>query len=209
MKLYDFGRAPNARRVRIFVAEKCIDVEMITVDLSAKKQMKNSYKAINPRLAVPALELDDGTILTESVAICRYLEEVHPEPALLGNGALGKALVEMWHRRMELEGLQPCAEAVRNSVPFFEGRGLAGPHDFTQIPALAERGSERIDIFFDMLNKHLDDSIFIAGDDYTIADIAALCALDFAKVVKKRPSEEQSSLQRWYDEVSARPSAQA
>ena len=209
MKLYDFERAPNARRVRIFIAEKGIDVEMVTVDLGKKDQMGDEYKAVNPRLAVPALELDDGTVLTESVAICRYLEEIQPEPALFGTGALGKATVEMWHRRMELEGMQACADAVRNSVPFFEGRGLAGPNDFAQIPDLAERGAKRVDIFFDMLDAHLADSTYIAGDEFSIADIAALCAVDFAKVVKKRPSEDQSNLQRWYDAVSARPSAKA
>lgn len=209
MKLYDFERAPNARRVRIFVAEKGIDVEKITVDLGNKDQMGDEYKAVNPRLAVPALELDDGTILTESVAICRYLEEIQPEPALFGTGALGKATVEMWHRRMELEGMQACADAIRNSVPFFENRGIPGPFDFAQIPELSERGAKRIDIFFDMLDAHLADSTFVAGDDYSIADIAALCAVDFAKVVKKRPSDNQPNLQRWHETVSARPSAKA
>ncbi|MBT6094717.1 MAG: glutathione S-transferase, partial [Rhodospirillaceae bacterium] len=98
---------------------------------------------------------------------------------------------------------------VRNTVEFFAGRALAGPHDFEQIPALAERGMKRVDIFYELLNERLDESPFIAGDDYTIADIAALCAVDFARVVKKRIGEDQSALQRWYDAVSARPSAKA
>ena len=209
MKLYDYERAPNPRRVRIFAAEKGIELEKINVDLSAKDQMADSFKAINSRISVPALELDDGTIICESVAICRYFDEIQPEPALFGTGAVGKANVEMWHRRMAIEGLQPVADSVRNTVEFFAGRALAGPHDFEQILALAERGMKRVDIFYELLNERLDESPFIAGDDYTIADIAALCAVDFARVVKKRIGEDQSALQRWYDAVSARPSAKA
>ena len=209
MKLYDFKMAPNPRRVRIFAAEKGIDLELVDVDLSKRQQMGDDFKTVTPRLMVPALELDDGTILTESIAICRYLEELHPEPALFGAGALGKANVEMWHRRMELEGLTATADAVRNSVEFFAGRAIAGKKSFEQIPALAERGLQRIDMFFEVLNDRLADNAFIVGDDYTVADIAALCAIDFARVVKKRPTEDQTALKRWHDAVSARPSAQA
>ena len=115
MKLYDFNRAPNARRVRIFLAEKSIDIERISVDLNSREQMGEEFKAINPRLQVPALLLDNGALLTESVAICRYLDELHPEPPLFGANAFEKAEIEMWHRRMELEGLQPTADAVRNA----------------------------------------------------------------------------------------------
>ncbi len=209
MKLYDYERAPNPRRVRIFAAEKGIELEKVNIDLGTKQQMGDDYKAINSRISVPALELDDGTVICESVAICRYLDEIQPEPALFGTGAVGKANVEMWHRRMEIEGLQPVADSVRNTVEFFAGRALAGPHDFEQIPALAERGMKRVDIFYDTLNERLNESPFIAGDDYTIADIAALCAIDFARVLKKRIGEDQTALQRWHDTVSARPSAKA
>ena len=209
MKLYDFKMAPNARRVRMFLAEKGVEVEMIPVDLGSKEQMEDDYKAINPRLQVPALVLGDGSLLTESVAICRYIDELHPEPALFGTGAVGKAKVEMWHRRMELEGMQPAAEAVRNSVGFFEGRALSGPVDFDQIPALAERGLKRIDIFFELLDARLAEREFVAGEAFSIADIAAVVAVDFCKVVKKRPGDEAANLKRWYDAVSARPSAAA
>ncbi|MDD9879012.1 MAG: glutathione S-transferase family protein [Magnetovibrio sp.] len=209
MKLYDYKMAPNARRVRMFAAEKGIELEMASVDLGQREQLEDGYKAVNPRLAVPALELDDGTVITESIAICRYLDEIQPDPALFGTGAKGKATVEMWHRRMELEGLQPVADAVRNSVNFFAGRAIAGPVDFEQIPALAERGKQRIDLFYAMLDAHLADNAFIAGEAFSIADIAAVVACDFAKVAKKRIGDETPNLKRWYDAVSARPSAAA
>lgn len=209
MKLYDYPRAPNPRRVRIFAAEKGIELEMVPVDLGAREQMRDEFRAVNPRQAVPALLLDDGTLLTESVAICRYLEDLHPTPALFGTGPKGKAIVEMWHRRVELEGMQAVADAVRNSVEFFAGRAIPGPVDFEQIPALAERGLRRVDLFHAMLDEQLADSEYIAGPEYSVADIAALVACDFAKVVKKRVSGETPHLKRWHEAVSGRPSASA
>ena len=209
MKLYDYKMAPNARRVRVFLAEKGLAIETVQVDLGKREQMEDAYRAVNPRLAVPALALDDGTLLTESVAICRYLELLHPEPALFGSGPKGQAVVEMWHRRVELEGMLAVADAVRNSVEFFAGRALPGPLDFPQIPELAERGRRRIDWFYGMLDERLAESEFVAGDAYSVADIAALVACDFAKVAKKRVGAETPDLKRWYDAVSARPSAGA
>ena len=209
MKLYDYHRAPNPRRVRIFSAEKGIELEKVEIDLGSKQQMEAGFRSLNSRLSVPALELDDGSILTESVAICRYLEELQPEPALFGTDAFGKATVEMWHRRVELEGLIPISEAVRNSVEFFAGRAMPGPLDFEQIPELAERAKKRVTFFYNMLDKRLTDSTYIAGDEFSIADIAALVGIDFAKVIKRRIGDNQAALQRWHNEVSARPSAKA
>ena len=209
MKLYDFKMAPNARRVRIFAAEKGVGLELLPVDLSSREQLGEAYRAINPRMAVPALILDDDTLLTESVAICRYIDELHPEPPLFGVGPRGRATVEMWHRRVELEGMQAIADGIRNSVEFFKGRALAGAVDFEQIPALAERGKQRADLFYAMLDERLGESEYIAGDDFSIADIAALVALDFAKVLKKRVGDDVPNLKRWYDAVSSRPSAGA
>ena len=134
---------------------------------------------------------------------------MNPEPALFGQGALGKATVEMWHRRVELEGLQPVADAVRNSVEFFANRAVTGPADFEQIPALADRGRARIDLFYQMLNERLGESEFIAGDTISIADLAALVACDFAKVAKKRIGDDTPHLKRWYDMMCERPSASA
>lgn len=209
MKLYDFKMAPNPRRVRIFLAEKNIELEIVAVDLAQHQQMDDAFTALNPRRAVPALELDDGRVLTESVAICRYLEELHPEPPLFGRDPWERAVVEMWHRRVELEGLQAVADAVRNSSPFFANRALAGPVDFAQIPALAERGRQRTALFKTMLDERLAHSEFIAGERFTVADIAALATCDFAKVVKMRVGDDTPSLKRWYDAVSSRPSAAA
>jgi len=209
MKLHDFTMAPNPRRVRMFLAEKGIAIAIVPVDLSRREQMNDSFAAINARRAVPALELDDGRVLTESVAICRYLEELHPDPPLFGRDAWDRAVVEMWHRRVELEGLQAVADGVRNSSPFFDGRALAGAVDFAQIPALAERGRQRTALFKTMLDLRLADSEFIAGDRFTVADIAALVTCDFAKVLKMRVGNDTPDLERWYDAVSARPSAAA
>ncbi len=209
MRLYDFDRAPNARRVRMFLAEKGIELEIITIDLNTREQMGKEFEAINSRLQVPALLLDDGTLLTESVAICRYLDELYSDPPLFGIGALGKAQVEMWHRRMELEGLQPTADAVRNSVGFFKDRAISGAVNFDQIPALAERGMKRIDLFHRILEDRISESPFLAGDLFSIADIAAIVALDFGKIVQKRVDDATPNLKRWYDKVSSRPSASA
>lgn len=209
MKLYDFTHAPNCRRVRIFAAEKGIELELAQVDLMTKAQLDDAYLAVNERATVPMLELDDGTKLTESVAICRYFEETVPEPPLFGTGALGKAQVEMWHRRMELEGLQPAAEALRNGNPRFENRGLPGRIDLPQIPALAERGLTRFDHFHVMLDARLGESPYVAGEAFSIADILAMVALDFAKAVRRPIPEGAANLRRWHDEVSSRPSAAA
>lgn len=209
MKLHDFTMAPNPRRVRIFLAEKGIEIAIVPVDLAQHEQMNGPFVALNPRRSVPALELDDGRVLTESVAICRYLEELHPDPPLFGRDAWERAVVEMWHRRVELEGLQAVADGVRNSSPFFKGRALAGAVDFEQIPALAERGRQRTALFKTMLDERLADSEFIAGDRFTVADIAALVTCDFAKVLKMRVGDDTPDLKRWYDAVSSRPSAAA
>jgi glutathione S-transferase len=209
MKLYDFHAAPNPRRVRIFAAEKGIEIPTVQIDLRDGGQNTDEFGAVNPRRAVPVLELDDGTLLFESVAICRYLEESHPEPALMGKSPLEKATVEMWHRRVELEGLAPCADALRNHSKFFDGRALPGPVSYEQIPALSERGHARIGHFFTMLDARLQESAFVAGPDYTIADIAGLIAVDFAGWVKETPPESATALKAWHEKVSARPSAKA
>jgi glutathione S-transferase len=141
MKLYDFALAPNPRRVRMFLAEKGVEVPSVQVNTREREQFSGAFRAINPNCQVPALELDDGTIITESVAICRYFEETHPEPPLIGRDTVDRAIVEMWNRRVEFDGYLAVAEAVRNSLPMFEDRALSGvPGGVPQIPALAERG---------------------------------------------------------------------
>lgn len=202
MKLYDTKMAPNPRRVRIFLAEKGIQVPDEQVDLAKAQNRTPEFLKINPYGGVPVLQLDDGTNLAESVAICRYFEETHPEPRLMGVDARDKALVEMWQRRMELNLLAMVAGAFRNTSDFFKGR-------IPQVPEYGEVCRQAAERAFGMVDGFLAGSKFIAGDRYTIADITALVAIDFAKLVKLRITPEQKNLARWYETVSSRPSAKA
>lgn len=209
MKLYDFKNAPNPRRVRIFLAEKGIEIETEQVDLREKQQFSEAYKAINPRCTVPALVLDDGTVLTEAVAICRYFEEVQPEPALFGRTPIERALVTMWEQRTLLDGISAIADALRNYSKFFAGHALSGQKEYEQIPALAERGRARALQFWGELDGQLANNEFVVGDAYSMADINAQVMVDFAQWVKLEPPEALANLRRWHAQVSARPSAQA
>ncbi len=209
MILYDHPHAPNARRVRVFLAEKGIEVPTRTVDLMAKENLGADYLAVNPAGTVPCLELDDGARIAESVAICRYFETLRPDPPLMGTDALDRATVEMRHRQVELNGVQPAGEMLRNGSPRFAGRALAGPHPFAQIPELAERGRERMRLFFAWLDGVLAESEFVAGARYTIADVLAMVAVDFAGWSKSAPEPGQTHLAAWLEKVSARPSAKA
>ena len=211
MKLYDTKMAPNPRRVRMFMAEKGISCETEQVDIVKGENLGEAYLAVNPRGLLPALVLDDGTVLDESVAICRYLEETHPKPPLMGTGAVGKAQVEARQRHMEFDGLAGAAEAFRNAFPLFSSRGLpgrTGPVD--AIPALVERGKASVLRFYQRLNSDLANAAYVAGEDFTVADITALCAVDFAAGAARIPiPDDCEHLKRWHAEVSARPSAQA
>jgi glutathione S-transferase len=207
MKLYQSNSSPNSRRVRIFLAEKGISMPIVPVDLAAREQFSQPYTAINPRRVVPTLVLDDGTSIGEVPAILRYLEEVHPEPALLGTTAKTKALVTMWERRVEMEGFASVMEAVRNALPGLKNRAIAGPHDYEQIPALVERSRQRIRNFYTDFNARLDDVCFIAGDAFSVADITAVVTIDFATKAAGLPiGDEHAALKRWYDAVSTRSS---
>ena len=209
MRLYDFAGAPNPRRVRIFLAEKGIEVPVEQVDLRARAQHEPGYVARNPSATVPMLELDDGTCIAESVAICRYFEALQPEPRLMGTDARDQAQVEMWQRRMEIDGFMAAGEAFRNATPGFKDRALAGTAKVAQIAALAERGRERLDRFFKFLDKVLAGRDFVAGSRYTIADITALVTVDFAGWSKLKPGPELGNLAAWYERVASRPSAKA
>ncbi|HKH01149.1 MAG TPA: glutathione S-transferase, partial [Bradyrhizobium sp.] len=178
MKLYDGGRAPNPRRVRVFLAEKGITVPAEQVDLGALKQKSAEFTAINPLQRVPALILDDGSVLTESIAICRYFDALHPEPPLFGRGALEAARVEMWQRRLELHLLFPVAQVFRNQHPAMKDM------EVPQVPAWAEANKPRIADFLSLLDRELVNRQFIAADHYTVADITGLVALDFMKPAK-------------------------
>ncbi len=210
MKLYHSTSSPNSRRVRIFLAEKGLSIPFVAIDLGKGEQHSESYRAINPRRVVPTLVLEDGTAIGEVPAICRYIEETHPSPPLLGQTAKEKALVTMWERRAELDGFAAVMGAVRNAAPSLKGRAIAGPHDYEQIPELAERSRLRVKNFFADFDARLGEVPFVAGDRFSVADITARVTVDFAaKAIDFSLSEEHRSLKRWQDRISSRPSMAA
>ncbi|HEX5047832.1 MAG TPA: glutathione S-transferase family protein [Gammaproteobacteria bacterium] len=210
MKLYDYSTAPSPRKVRFFVAEKGLTIPTVEIDLRAQAQQAPEFLAKNPGGTVPVLELDDGTCLTETLAICRYLEGVHPEPNLLGVDPKEAALVLMWHDIVTLEGYLGLQEALRNGHPAFKGRALGGPKPYEQIPALAERGKQRAAAFFDRLDAHLGAQRYVASNRFTYADIVAYVTLEFApRATRSNPTEGRPALARWRDEIKARPAIAA
>lgn len=210
MKLYHSASSPNSRRVRIFLAEKGISIPLVTIDLGKGEQHSDVYRGINPRRVVPTLVLEDGTAIGEVPAISRYIEETHPTPPLLGETAKEKAQVSMWERRAELEGFAAVMEAIRNSAPSLKGRAIAGPHDYEQIPELAERNKLRVKNFFADFDARLGEAPFVAGQRFSVADITALVAVDFAaKAINFAVPDQQRSLRRWYEVVSSRSSMAA
>jgi glutathione S-transferase len=203
MKLYDSVRAPNPRRVRVFLAEKGIDIPRESVDLGTFEHRGAAYRAINALERTPALELDDGTVITESVAICRYFEELQPEPALFGRTPLEKATVEMWNRRAELDLFFPIAHVFRHGHP-----GMAA-HEVPQVKEWAEVNRTKVLAGLGLMEQQLSKAPFLAGASFSIADITLLCAIDFMKPTRIQIPAEQVHLLRWHRDVSARPSALA
>lgn len=207
MKFYDCKTAPSPRRVRIFIAEKGIEVPAVKVDLASGEQLSEAFRKINPWCTVPVLVLDDGTAIRETIAVCRYLEEVHPEPPLLGRDAREKAVVAMWDHHFEIDGFLAVAEALRNASPRMQGRAIPGGANVDQIPALVERGKARVQRFFTELDDRLKETEYVAGDFYTMADITAQVTVDFAAWIKLAPASEHVHTRRWYESVSSRASA--
>lgn len=205
MKFYDCITAPSPRRVRIFIAEKELDIETVQVDMRNGEQLSESFRKLNPQCTVPVLELDDGTCLCDSYCISLYLEETHPEPNLMGRGAREKAVIAMWQREMDQNGLMAVAECLRNRAKGLRDRALTGPVNYAQIPELGERGEKRTRQFFTDLDKRLGESEYIAGGRYTIADITAIVSVDFAKWIKVFIPDDAHNLKRWYETVAARP----
>lgn len=203
MKLYDSGRAPNPRRVKIFLAEKGITVSTEQIDMMAGAQRTPEYTAINPLQRMPALLLDDGTVITESIAICRYFESLHPDPPLFGVGALESALIEMWNRRCEINFLLAVANVFRHLHP------AAKTLEVPQVPAWGEVNKPRVIDFLKIFDDQLGKHRFAAGERFSVADITALVAADFMKPAKIEMPAEFANLKRWHAEVSARPSAHA
>ena len=203
MKLYDGGRAPNPRRVRVFLAEKGISIPLEPVDIGTMQHKSEAFTAVNPLQRLPALVLDDGTIVTESIAICRYFEALQPEPALFGRGAKEIALVEMWQRRVELNLMAAIQAVFHHLHPSM--KELEKP----QVPAWAEANKPRVDAFLALLDRELADRPFIAGETYSVADITGLVAVDFMKPAKLALPPECANVARWHADVSSRPSAKA
>ena len=206
MTFYDFFRAPSPRRARILLAEKGVDVETVSIDMTKAEQMGDAFRAINPSCTVPALKLDDGTVFTENAGIAAYLEAQYPNPPMLGVTPVEKGLVANWTTKIELEGLTAAAETLRNSSPAMKDRATTGPVNHQQIPELAERGRVRLNTFVDMLDARLEDREFIAIDTFSNADITAAVVIDFAAWVKVVPQEHHKNLIRWRESLNSRPS---
>ncbi|KQT32877.1 glutathione S-transferase [Sphingomonas sp. Leaf412] len=210
MKLYDAEWAPSPRRVRIYLAEKAIQVERVTIDLKADEQLGDAYLAINPRGTVPALVLDDGETIAESVAICRFFEALHPQPPLFGARPVEVARIEDWTRRIESEGYAAAVYALRNRAAAFMNRGLPGKRGAVpQIPVLVERAKTMWADFMAVLDDRLGDGEWIAGDRYSFADVTGLVTVDFARAAKLAVPDAATNVARWHAAASARPSAAA
>jgi glutathione S-transferase len=207
MKLYDFKMAPNPRRVRMFLAEKGIScaeagIEVVNIDIGKGETFSKEFREISPYGGVPVLELNDGTCISESMAISRYFEEIYSQNPLMGTDARTKALVEMWNRRLELGLYNSIALSFKHGNPMWKAVT-------NQVAEFSEVSALEADKHIHKLNEHLADSKYIVGDEFSVADITALCSIDFAKVIKRRIDEEKHPhLARWYALVSARPSAQ-
>ncbi len=191
------------------MAEKGIDIETVQVDLGSGEQFADSFREINADCVVPALQLDDGSCLSEVIAICHYLEALYPEPALLGSSDEERARVLMWNSKVEQQGLWAVADAFRNVAKGLKDRAATGPVAYAQIPELAERGRARVLHFYDRINQQLAKQEFLAGEAYSIADISALVVVDFAAWIKLAVPEDAEHLKRWHESVSSRPSAAA
>jgi glutathione S-transferase len=206
-KLYHSSGSPNSRRVRIYLAERGIPVELVPVDLATKEQFSDAYSAINPRNVVPTLVLEDGIAIGEVPAIIRFFDEAYPDRPLGGTTPAEKAAIQMWERRMELEGFAAVMETVRNAAAGLAGRAISGPHGYEQIPALVERGRLRVRDFHADLEARLTGAPFVAGEAFSVADITALVTLDFAAKALAMPvPDEHLATRRWYDALAARPS---
>ena len=203
MKLYDGGRAPNPRRVRVFLAEKGLEVPLVPVDMGALGHRSPEISGLNPLQRLPVLVLDDGTVLTESIAICRYFEALHPQPALFGEGALGEALVEMWQRRLELNLMMPVAQAFRHIHPAMK------EWEVPQIAEWGEANKPKALEFLRILDGELAGRDYVAGDAFSVADITGMIAIDFMKPARIEVPAECANVLRWYEALKARPSAAA
>lgn len=202
MKIIEDGRAPNPRRVRIFLAEKGIDMEYEQLDIMAEEHKSEAFAGLNPMQRIPVLILDDGTAISETIAICRYFEALKPEPCLMGTSPLEKAVIDMWQRRVEERLLMCVANVLRHTNP------RMAVLETPQVPEWGEVNRPKVEWMLDVLDGELATRSYIAGDEYSLADISALVGVDFMRVIKVDIGA-RDNLRRWHDRVSARPSASA
>lgn len=203
--LYDCATAPSPRRARLLLAEKGVAHATVQVDLARGEQLGEAFRAINPQCTVPVLRLEDGLTLTDNAAIAAYAEARWPEPALLGRTPAQKAEIASWQWRVEFEGLLAIAETLRNGSPAMAHRALPGPVNYEQIPELAQRGLQRVQQFFETLEVRLEGRETLAGDGFSIVDLTAVVAVDFARIVRVKPGEPQVNLRRWRAAMAQRP----
>lgn len=209
MKFYDCQTAPSPRRVRIFIAEKGLEIETVEVDLRVKEQLTPDFLRINPDATVPVIQLDDGSCFVTTAGCRAYLESIHPTPPLLGTDAVEKGRVADLIAKIEDGGLSAVAEALRNSARGMKDRAVTGPHNYAQIPDLAERGRQRAERFFPVLENLLIDTPFLAGDTFSAADIDAFLFSEFVQWIKVSVPGNCPNLARWLESVKSRPSIKA
>lgn len=209
IQLYDHPMAPSPRRARILLIEKGIPFERITVDLATGEHLGDAFRAINPQCTVPALRLEDGSVLEDNAAITAWAEAVQPDPPLLGRTPTEKARIASWNARLEFEGLLAVAEAFRNTSPAMQGRALTGQAPVAQIAELGARGLARAHRFFGELDRHLAGRTFVAADHFTLADITAVVMVDFARVIRFKPDDAHPHLRQWRAALADRPSLAA
>ncbi len=207
MKFYDCATAPSPRRVRMFIAEKELDIPVVQVDLGNREQDSPAFAAVNPHRTVPVLELDDGTSLNSTHGICHYLEAVHPEPALMGRDPIERGQIADLDWRVEHEGFLAVGESFRNRSKGLKDHAVTGKHQHAQIPELVDRGRARAEQFMQWLNSQLQDREFVAGNSFTVVDITAFITIEFAKWIKLSPLPEYENLHRWHQSVAERDSA--
>ena len=205
MKLFDFGPAANAQRVQVFIREKGIEIPTEQLNVREGKQFLEPFTSMNPFHCVPFLELDDGTVISESISICRYLEEIYPNPALFGTTAETRAIIDMWLRRFELDGFLPMLHAVRNHLENFKGRVIPGTRtDLPQVPQMVTRGIEMGKMFLERVEPHMAENEFVAGSRFSVADITAFFTIKLTTPLKIDINASYPAVAAWMDRMSKR-----
>ena len=207
MKLYNFAPAVNAQRVQMFLDEKKIKITQVALNVRDGDQFGEPYQSMNPFNCIPFLELDDGTIISETVSICRYLEELYPDPSLFGENKKERALIDMWNRRLELDGFLPLLHSIRNKALRFEGKVIPGTrNNLKQLPQIVERGQAMFNVLLGRIDSHLNMVEFIAGDKFSIADITGHFMMDMSKFLEIEIEEIFPNVFRWQCLLDGRPS---